>query len=253
IKTSVECEIKNQKSLLELSKEVVNVTECQIVEGAESQKKFPAPSDAIQKLSEPRMASYIKLYNSYSNVLDAKTINRIKEKLCDYLQKIENEAIDNKREKEKKLLWRKKQKLQAKKLYGSNEYSRFSCKMFDALYEILSTKFKKCCNDEIPKPLVMASNSMKLYENIRAQIEELLKPRVDLMKGTKGVKVVDAFNPNNNPVTTDAIESIDIRAKVQQEARDGRMQTVETLSYFVMQFIKQLLLETLRDENKTAS
>lgn len=71
---------------LEVSKEVVNSTVRKTVTRAEADKKFPPVSQTIQKLAEPRNATYIALYNRYSNVLQSKTVSSVKEKIAGYLE-----------------------------------------------------------------------------------------------------------------------------------------------------------------------
>lgn len=71
---------------VEVSKEMVNRTTRKSVICAETNAKFPPAPDTIQKLSQPKNATYIALYDKFGSVLRPHTVSSVKEKIAGYLE-----------------------------------------------------------------------------------------------------------------------------------------------------------------------
>lgn len=110
---------------------------------------------------------------------------------------------------------RKKQKELGKKKQKEIEYKNFCFEQCDELFEIFLAKYGNSLNREIPVPLIMGPNSINLQENIKKRMLKLLQPS----------QITDK---------TPAIVEID--------------ETMETLSFFIMEFVKNSLVEAVREE-----
>lgn len=75
-----------RKVAVQVSKEVVNATVKKAVKTAELIRKFPPAPETIQKLSEPRKAAFIAVYNKYRDALKPNMVNNIEGKLSEYLK-----------------------------------------------------------------------------------------------------------------------------------------------------------------------
>lgn len=109
--------------------------------------------------------------------------------------------------------------MKAKEKQKKHEFTKFCHQQCDEIFEIFLEKFTQSHNRSLPKPLVMGPNSRNLYDSIRTQFMELI-----------GLPPTPADDGSVDTVET--------------------YETVDTLSYFIMEFVKNAYVDALKMERK---
>lgn len=141
--------------------------------------------------------------------------------------------------KEKQLDRRIKRKLKAKEEHKSTEYTQFCFEQCDEIFEMFLEKFSRSHNRGIPKPLIMGPNSRSLHQKINGKIVELLSPATDKLK--EGVETKETVQTK---VAVDNTIAAEIKEPVEPD------ETAETLSYFIMEFVKNSLVDAAKIAKK---
>ncbi|XP_037025041.1 uncharacterized protein LOC119066589 [Bradysia coprophila] len=264
----------------EFTKDLLNITVRKAVQSAELLKKYPPLPDNMRKLAEPKTATYIALYNKHRNILRPKAVGSVKMKISDYLQKIEEISLQNLLDKVSQKDSRKQRKTEAKKAQKEKEFANFCDEKCDEIFNLFLKKFTETFNAdrEIPKPLILGSSSLTLYQSIQGQISELISPK-------KTVEAAQALVPVKPTVkrlmsagqtskqTLEAKKSTDLHnsRKTTDKTTDKRTDSaataaplvkntgdaentkenaetkeiVDKLSYFLMEFVQNSLVEAV--------
>lgn len=187
------------------------------------------------------------------------------------------EEISDRYEAEKKLKAdeRKARKKLAVKKKKQNEFKIFcneKCdEMFEKFLEHFTESFKQA--KDVPEPLIMGANSIKLFQNIKSQMENLIDPIDDKNDETtktltakkpaiikKATEIVTTVNVSSQKQTLDAKKTSNSAGadtavakagdtkganekgeKPKEKSEDEKL--IEKLSYFVMQFVQNSLVE----------
>lgn len=131
---------------------------------------------------------------------------------------------------------RNKRKLKAKREYRSTEYTQFSFEQCDEIFEMFLDKFSKSHNRGIPKPLIQGPNSRNLHQKIKERIMEL----VTISSSTD--KLMEAAEK----VAVQTKEAVEPKIDAEVTETDETAETAETLSYFIMEFVKNSLVEAAK-------
>ncbi|KAG4068821.1 hypothetical protein HA402_004969 [Bradysia odoriphaga] len=272
----------------EFTKDLLNVTVRKAVQSAELLKKYPPLPDNIRKLAEPTTATYIALYNKHRNILRPKAVGSVKMKISDYLQKIEELSLQNQLDKASQIDSRKKRKTEARKAQKEKEFAIFCDEKCDEIFNLFLKKFTETFNAdrEIPKPLILGSSSLNLYQSIQGQITKLIttkktaetaqasasiKPTVRLLMnagktsveptvkrlmsaGGNSKETLDpkkSTNVTNSEKTTETLTGTGDASDAESTKENAETkEIVDKLSYFIMEFVQNSLVEAVDSKDE---
>ncbi len=152
-----------------------------------------------------------------------------KQILSIHCRKIEEISMHEKIEREIEMQRRKKRKSKAIKGKKEFEFTNFCSEQCDEIFKMILDKFTEflLMQKDIPKPLIMAPTSLTLYQNVQDVLMKLIDP-------ITAAEFVMKETPVNLAIAAD-------QAKEIAETKE----IVDSLSYFITEFIQNSLVEAI--------